>query len=95
MWMGFSTVKNVVVLPGQIRVIVLAGAESGVVRIQTFGAICDSMLTSKVFLICNEHHEEMLTRFLAYKAEVPVGRFASGWKGVGIVQNCPFAAWQT
>ena len=24
-----------------------------------------------------------------------VGGFASGWKGVGVVQNCPFAAWQT
>ena len=95
MWMGFSTVMNVVALPGQIRVMVLAGAESGVVRIQKFGATCDGMLTSKVFLICNEHCKEMLARFVAYKAEIPVGRFASGWKGVGIVQNCPFAAWQT
>ena len=55
MLMGFSTVMNVAVLPGQIRMIVLAGEESGVVRIQTFGAICDGMLTSEVFLICNEH----------------------------------------
>ena len=51
MWMGFSTVMNIVALPGQIRVIVLAGA----VRIQTFGAIVVGMLTSEVFLICNEH----------------------------------------
>ena len=72
-----------------------AGAESGVVRVQTFGAICDGMLTSQVFLICHEHHEEMLARCLAYEAEVHVGGFASAWKGVGIVQNCPFAAWQT
>ena len=83
---------NIVALPGQIRAIVLAGVETGVVRIQTFGTICVGMLTSKVFLICNEHWEEMLARFLAYKAEIHVGRFASGWKGVGIVQNCPFAA---
>ena len=68
MWMGFSTVMYIVALSGQVRVIVLAGVESGVVRIQTFGAICDSMLTSEVFLICNEHCEEMLARFLAYKA---------------------------
>ena len=68
MWMGFSTLMNVVAFPGQISVIVLASAESGMVRIQIFGAICDGMLTSKVFLTCSEHHVEMLARFLAYKA---------------------------
>ena len=52
------------------------------------------MLTSEVFLICNEHLEVMLAKFLAYKAEVQVGGLASGWKGVGMVQSCPFAAWQ-
>ena len=36
----------------------------------------------------------MLAKFLVYKAEVQVGGLASGWKGVGIVQNCPFTAWQ-
>ena len=95
MWMEFSTLMNIVAFPGQIRVIVLASAESGLVRIQTFGAICDGMLTFEVFLTCNEHHAEMLARFLAYKAEVHVGGFANGWKGVGMLQNCPFAAWQT
>ena len=95
MWMGFSTLMDVVAFPWEIRVIVLASAGSGVVRIQTFGAICDGMLTSKVFPTCNEHHAEMLARFLAYKAEVHVGGFAYGWKGVGIWQNCPFVAWQT
>ena len=39
MWMGFSTLMNVVAFPGQIRVIVLAGVESAVVKIQTFGVI--------------------------------------------------------
>ena len=95
MWMGFSTVMNIVAFSGQIRVIVLAGAEGGVVRIETFGAISNGMLTSKVFLTCNEHHADMLARFLAYKAEVHVGGFANGWKGVGMLQNCPFVAWQT
>ena len=80
MWMGFSTLINIVAFPGQIRVIVLAGAESGMVRIQTFGAICDSMLTFEVFLTCNEHHAEMLARFLVYKAEVHVGGFAKAGK---------------
>ena len=52
------------------------------------------MLMSDVFLICDEHLEEMLAKFLAHKADVLVGGFASGWKGVGMVQNCPFSVWQ-
>ena len=84
MWMGFSTLMNVVAFPGQIRVIVFAGEESGVVGIQTFGAICDGIVTSEVFLTCSKHHAEMLARFLVYKAEVHVGGFANGWKGVGM-----------
>ena len=47
------------------------------------------MLTSEVFCI-----DVMLAKFLAYKAEMQASGFASGWKGVGMVQNCPFAAWQ-
>ena len=84
MWMGFSTLMNIVAFPGKIRVIVLASAESGMLRTQTFGAICDSMLTSKDFLTCNKHHAEMLARFLVYKAEVHIGGFVNGWKGVGM-----------
>ena len=53
------------------------------------------MLTSDVFLICNEHLKEMLAKSLVYKAEVQVGRFASDRKGVGMVQNCPLAALQS
>ena len=41
---------SAIAFPEQIRVIVLAGVESAVVKIQTFGAICDGMLTSDVFL---------------------------------------------
>ena len=52
------------------------------------------MLVSEVFLICNEHLEVMLAKFLVYKAKVQVGGLASGWKGEGMVQNCPFTAWQ-
>ena len=73
MWMSFSMVMNVVPFPGHIRVIMFAGAESGVVRIHTFGAICDGMFTSDVFLTCSEHHEEMPAWFLTNKAEVHVG----------------------
>ena len=84
MWMGFSTLMNIAAFPGHIRVIVLASAESGMVRIQAFGAICDDMLTSDVFLTCNEHHAEMFARFPVYEAEVYVVGFANGWKGVGM-----------
>ena len=84
MWMGYSSLMNFIAFPGQIRVIVFASAESGVVRIQTFGAICDGMLTSAVFLTCSKHHAEMLARYLVYKAEVHISRFANGWKGVGM-----------
>ena len=84
MWMSFSTLMNIVAFPGQIRVIVFAGTESGVVRIQTFGAICDGKVTPQDFLSCSKHHAEMLARFLVYKAEVHIGGFVNGWKGVGM-----------
>ena len=82
--LGFFTLMNIVAFPGQIRLIVFAGAESGVVRIQAFGAICDGMLSCEVFLTCNKHHAEMLVRFIVHKAEVHSGGFANGCKGVGM-----------
>ena len=84
MWTGFFTLMNIVAFPGQIRVIVFASVESGVVRIQTFSAICDGMLTSEVFLTYSEHHAEMLPRFPVCEAEVYIGRFANGWNSVGV-----------
>ena len=75
---GFLTVMNVVAFPGHIRVMVLAGVESGVVRIQTSSDICVGRFTSEVFLICNEHHEVIPARFFKYKAEVHDGGFANG-----------------
>ena len=69
------------------RVSVVVTAEGAVVNIQTFGAICEGILTSEVFLICNEHLVEILAVFLVYKAVVQDGGFASGWKGVGMLQN--------
>ena len=50
MWMGFSTLMSIIAFPGQISVMVLAGVEEAVVRIQMFGAIWDGMLMS-IFLI--------------------------------------------
>ena len=76
--MGFFTLMNSVVSPGQMRVIMVVTAEGAVVNIQTFGAICEGILTSEVFLICNEHLVEILDVFLTYTAVMQDGGFASG-----------------
>ena len=68
---------NCVVSPGQMRVIVVVTAEGAVVKIQTLGASCEGILTSEVFLICNEHLAEILAVFLAYKGIIQDGGFAS------------------
>ena len=60
---------DAVAFPGHINIMVLAGVESGVVRIQTSGSICVGRFTSEVFLICNKHHEAIPARFFAYRAE--------------------------
>ena len=75
---GLFTVMNVVAFPGHIRVMVLVGVESGVVRFQTSSDICVGRFTSEVFLIFNEHHEVVPARFFMYKAEVHNGGFANG-----------------
>ena len=75
---GFLTSMNCVVSPGHMRVIVVVAAEGAVVKIQTFGASCETILTSKVFLICKEHLAEILAVFLAYKAVIQDGGLASG-----------------
>ena len=67
-----------VALSGHINVMVLAGIESGVMRIQTSGDICVGRLTSEVFLICNKHHEVIPAGFLVYRAETHDGGFAEG-----------------
>ena len=75
---GFIIVMNAVAFPGYIRVMVLDGVESGVVRIQTSGDICVGRFTSEVFHIYNEHHEVIPGRFFAYRAEIHDGGFANG-----------------
>ena len=82
--MGFFTLMNFVVSPGQMREIVVVTAEGAVVKIQTFGASCEGILTSKLLLICNEHLVEILAVFLVYKAVMQDGGFTSGWNGVGM-----------
>ena len=70
----------------------MVAAEGAVVNIQTFGVSHEGMLTSEVFLICNEHLVETLAPFLAYKPVIQDSGFTSGWNGVEMVQNCPFAS---
>ena len=77
-WMGFLTSMNCVVSPRHMRVIVVVVAKGAVVKIQTFHANCEGILPSEVFLICKEHLARMLAAFLAYKAVIQDGGFASG-----------------
>ena len=60
-------------------------AEGTVVKIQIFGVSCKGILTSEVFLICNEYLAEILAVFLAHKAVIQDGGFASSWNDVEIV----------
>ena len=84
---GFLVVMVSVAFSGLINVMVLAGAENGVVRIQTSGDIFVGKFTSKFFLICNEHCAVIPAGLLAYRAETHDGGFAKGLKGVVILQN--------
>ena len=70
-----------------INVMVFAGAASGVVRIQTSGAIWVGKFVSDAFHIFSKHLEVISTVLLAYKAAIQDGGFASGWKGVVLLQN--------
>ena len=44
MWIGFFSVRNVVVSLGQMRGIAVVAAEGAVVSIHTLDAICESIL---------------------------------------------------
>ena len=76
-----------VAISGHISMMVLAGVESGVMRIQTSGDICVDKFTSEVFLICNEHCEVISAGLLANRAATHDGGFTKGWKGVVILKN--------
>ena len=77
---GFLIVMVSVAFSGNINVMVLAGAESGVMRFQISGDICVGRFTSEVFLIYNEHYAVISTRLLADRTETHDGGFAKGWK---------------
>ena len=72
---------------GHISIMVLAGADGRVMRIQTSGNIWVGKFTLDVFHICNEHCEVKSSALLAYRTGTQDGRFAKGGKGVGILQN--------
>ena len=74
---------------------VFTGAVGGVVRIQTSGAIWVGKFVSDIFHICSEHFEEISAVLFAYRAGIPYSGFASGWKGMVMLQNWPYASWQT
>ena len=67
-----------VAFSGHISIMVLAGAESGVVRIQTSGDIWVGKFTFDAFCICNEHCEVISAVLLSYRAATQDGGFAKG-----------------
>ena len=75
------------VFSGHINVMVFAGAVTGVVRIQTSGAIWVGRLVAEALHIYNENFEVISTVLFTYKAVIQDGGFANGWKGVVILQN--------
>ena len=60
---GFLKVMDSVAFLGHINIMVLAGVESGVVRIQTSDDICVGRFSSEIFLIYIEHCEVIPARF--------------------------------
>ena len=63
---------------GHISIMVLAGVESGVARIQTSGDIWVGKFTFDVFHICNVHCEAVSAVLLAYRPVTQDGGFAKG-----------------
>ena len=62
---------------GHINVMVFAGAASGVVRIQTSGAIWVGKFVSDAFHICIEHFEVISTVLFVCRAAIQDGGFAN------------------
>ena len=75
---GFLMMMVSMALSGHVSVMVLAGTESGVVRIQTSGDIWVGKFTSDAFPICSEHCEVISAVLLAYRAVTQEGGFAKG-----------------
>ena len=84
---GFFIMMVSMAFSGHISVMVFAAAASGTVRIQTSGAIWVCKVVSDAFYICSEHFEVISAVVFAYRAAIHDGGFASGWKGVMMLQN--------
>ena len=67
--MGFS---------GHINVKVFTGAVTGVVRIQTSGAIWVGRVVAQALCTCNEHFAVISSVLFVYKAAIQDGGFANG-----------------
>ena len=90
-WIGMVSMS----LSGHINVMVFIGAVTGIVSIQTSGAIWVGKLVVVVLHICKEHLEAIPVILLVYRAAMQDGGLASGWKDVLMLQNCPLASWHT
>ena len=75
---GFCIMMVSMALSRHINVMVFAGVASGVVRIQTSGAIWVDKFVVDAFHICREHFEVISTALFAYKAAIQDGGFANG-----------------
>ena len=75
---GFCMMMVSMAFSGHINVMVFAAAASGVLRIQTYGAIWVGKLVSDAFCICSEHFEVISTVVFAYRAAIQDGGFANG-----------------
>ena len=75
---GFCIMMVSMAFTGHINVMVFTRAASGVVRIQTSGAIWVGKFVSDAFCICSEHFEVISTVLFAYRAAIQDGGFANG-----------------
>ena len=75
---GFCIMMVSMAFSGHINVMVFAEAASGVVKIQTSGAILVGKFIPEAFHICNEHFEVISTVLFAYRAAIQDGGFAKG-----------------
>ena len=78
MYTGFWIGMVSMVFSGHINVMVFTGAVTGVVRIQTSGAIWVGRVVAEALHICNEHFEVISTVLFTYKAAIQDGGFANG-----------------
>ena len=75
---GFCIMMVSMAFSGHIDVMVFAGAASGVVRIQTSGAIWVGKFVFDAFYIYSEHFEVISLMLFAYKTAIQDGGFANG-----------------